>query len=156
MEHGSPVNLAADLERALCFGAVLADIARPGPGAAAVEAFTDEQQREEREEQRKKRRASQGKSARARRQEALNVLLSAQQQRCAYCRREMRRRAGGGMMEPWDATIDHVYPIYLGGKDVFENYVAACYTCNSAKGGRAPTDEELAKAAAIHAKLKGN
>jgi len=45
---------------------------------------------------------------------------------CAYC------------MEPFenskDKTLDHVDPLYLGGKHSLDNSVIACVSCNSSKG----------------------
>lgn len=36
-------------------------------------------------------------------------------------------------------TIDHVIPRCQGGKSTWENTVAACFDCNSRKGGRTPS-----------------
>lgn len=51
-----------------------------------------------------------------------------QDNRCAYCRRSF--------MPEGDrcATVDHVIAKSVGGLDVFENTVAACYGCNTCKG----------------------
>lgn len=48
--------------------------------------------------------------------------------RCVYCGAKA-------------TTIDHVWPRALGGEDSYENCVACCEPCNSAKGSR--TIEEL-------------
>jgi 5-methylcytosine-specific restriction endonuclease McrA len=45
-------------------------------------------------------------------------------QRCAYC----------GELRP--LTIDHVYPISLGGSHSPENVVPACLPCNQKKGAK--------------------
>jgi len=37
-------------------------------------------------------------------------------------------------------TIDHVLPKSRGGKDTWENLVAACYACNARKGDRTPQE----------------
>jgi 5-methylcytosine-specific restriction endonuclease McrA len=37
-----------------------------------------------------------------------------------------------------DLTRDHITPISQGGKDVWQNVVAACKRCNNHKGGRTP------------------
>jgi 5-methylcytosine-specific restriction endonuclease McrA len=37
-------------------------------------------------------------------------------------------------------TIDHVHPKSRGGKDVWENLVAACVPCNNRKGSRTPEE----------------
>lgn len=50
-------------------------------------------------------------------------VLARDHQRCAYC----HRRA---------TTIDHVVPRARGGPDSWENLVAACESCNTAKGSR--------------------
>lgn len=39
-----------------------------------------------------------------------------------------------------DLTIDHIYPILLGGTDDYSNLACACKKCNSGKGGRTPED----------------
>lgn len=46
---------------------------------------------------------------------------------CYYC--------GVDLPEKY-ATIDHVIPKFRGGKNVVENFVIACSTCNTAKGSR--------------------
>lgn len=48
-------------------------------------------------------------------------LAEAQNWRCAHC---------GCQLEPDTATIDHVWPIGMGGPAVWENEVAACEPCN--------------------------
>lgn len=48
---------------------------------------------------------------------------------CLYCGREFTRHA---------LTRDHVMPVSRGGRDVWENVVAACFHCNSRKGNRTP------------------
>jgi hypothetical protein len=46
---------------------------------------------------------------------------------CVYC----------GLRTP-DITVDHYIPRSLGGPDVLQNLVAACFSCNSSKSDRAP------------------
>lgn len=59
-----------------------------------------------------------------------NVALFARDQHlCLYCGREFSRA---------HLTRDHVQPISRGGRDTWENVVAACFHCNSRKGGRNP------------------
>ena len=41
-------------------------------------------------------------------------------------------------------TIDHVVPKSRGGRDVWENLVAACVPCNNRKGSRTPDEAGLA------------
>lgn len=51
--------------------------------------------------------------------------------RCQYCRSTDR------------LTIDHVLPKSRGGKDTWENLVAACVPCNNRKGNRTPEEAEM-------------
>ncbi|WP_460763679.1 HNH endonuclease [Lysobacter fragariae] len=48
---------------------------------------------------------------------------------CLYCGHEFSRPS---------LTRDHVLPVSKGGKDTWENVVAACFHCNSRKGNRTP------------------
>lgn len=48
---------------------------------------------------------------------------------CLYCGRDFPRQ---------QLTRDHVVPSSRGGRDIWENVVSACYSCNSRKGGRTP------------------
>lgn len=48
---------------------------------------------------------------------------------CLYCGKPFSRQ---------HLTRDHVMPQSKGGKDIWENVVAACFNCNSRKGGRTP------------------
>ncbi|HST43773.1 MAG TPA: HNH endonuclease [Luteimonas sp.] len=48
---------------------------------------------------------------------------------CLYCGRDCNRQ---------QLTRDHVLPLSQGGTDTWENVVAACFHCNSRKGGRTP------------------
>jgi 5-methylcytosine-specific restriction endonuclease McrA len=48
---------------------------------------------------------------------------------CMYCGVHFMAR---------DLTRDHITPISQGGKDVWQNVVAACKRCNNHKGGRTP------------------
>ena len=49
--------------------------------------------------------------------------------RCAYCGTNKTK-----------LTIDHIIPKSRGGKDSFENCVAACRECNNRKGNRTPRE----------------
>ena len=40
---------------------------------------------------------------------------------CAYCDQDLAYK---------DMQIDHLHPVYLGGKDELENYMPACRACN--------------------------
>jgi 5-methylcytosine-specific restriction endonuclease McrA len=48
---------------------------------------------------------------------------------CLYCGREFPRS---------QLTRDHVLPLSKGGRDLWENVVAACFPCNSRKANRTP------------------
>jgi 5-methylcytosine-specific restriction endonuclease McrA len=48
---------------------------------------------------------------------------------CLYCGHDFNRP---------HLTRDHVLPVSKGGRDVWENVVAACFQCNSRKGNRTP------------------
>lgn len=62
---------------------------------------------------------------------ALNnaALFARDQWICLYCGADGRRQT---------LTRDHVVPTSKGGKDAWENVVAACIACNSRKGNRTP------------------
>ena len=53
---------------------------------------------------------------------------------CLYCGREFTRQ---------QLTRDHVLPLSRGGRDTWENVVAACFHCNSRKGGRTPQQASM-------------
>ena len=57
------------------------------------------------------------------------ALFARDQWLCLYCGADGHRLA---------LTRDHVVPTSKGGRDVWENVVAACIHCNSKKGGRTP------------------
>jgi 5-methylcytosine-specific restriction endonuclease McrA len=57
------------------------------------------------------------------------ALFARDQHLCLYCGREFQRAA---------LTRDHVHPVSKGGRDIWENVVAACFHCNSRKGDRTP------------------
>ena len=64
-----------------------------------------------------------------------NVALFARDQHlCLYCGREFHRQ---------QLTRDHVMPLSQGGRDHWENVVAACFHCNSRKGGRTPQQASM-------------
>jgi len=56
-------------------------------------------------------------------------LAEAQNWRCAYCAVQMDLESGS----PRLASKDHVVPRFLGGRDVWDNLVAACISCNHVK-----------------------
>lgn len=55
------------------------------------------------------------------------ALFSRDLQTCLYCGNHFPRR---------ELTRDHVQPVSRGGRDVWENVVAACRRCNQHKGNR--------------------
>ena len=64
-----------------------------------------------------------------------NVALFARDQHlCLYCGREFGRQ---------HLTRDHVQPLSRGGRDTWENVVAACFHCNSRKDGRTPQQASM-------------
>lgn len=42
-----------------------------------------------------------------------------------------------------DLTLDHVVPRHRGGRDSWDNLVAACRPCNHRKGGKAPAEARM-------------
>lgn len=52
--------------------------------------------------------------------------------RCQYCGRKAARM-----------TVDHVIPRHMGGKETWENLVAACPECNNQKGQRLPEQANM-------------
>ena len=59
------------------------------------------------------------------------ALFARDQHLCLYCGREFSRHA---------LTRDHVQPVSRGGRDVWENVVTACGSCNLLKGSRLPQE----------------
>ncbi|MDR7133937.1 5-methylcytosine-specific restriction endonuclease McrA [Lysobacter niastensis] len=53
---------------------------------------------------------------------------------CLYCGNEFHRP---------QLTRDHVMPVSKGGRDLWENVVAACFHCNSRKGNRTPQQASM-------------
>lgn len=51
--------------------------------------------------------------------------------RCQYCYKKFHTK---------DLTLDHVLPLYRGGKTSWTNVVACCQRCNQVKGGRTPLE----------------
>ena len=62
------------------------------------------------------------------------ALFARDQHLCLYCGRELTRQ---------QLTRDHVVPLSKGGRDIWENVVAACFHCNSRKGGRTPQQASM-------------
>ncbi len=64
---------------------------------------------------------------------------------CLYCGHDFNRP---------HLTRDHVLPVSKGGRDVWENVVAACFHCNSRKGNRTPQQAgDAAAGGAVSAEL---
>ena len=62
------------------------------------------------------------------------ALFARDQHLCLYCGRDFARQ---------HLTRDHVVPLSRGGRDAWENVVAACFHCNSRKGGRTPQQASM-------------
>lgn len=58
--------------------------------------------------------------------------------KCAYCRAEMTLPFDAN--NPLSATLDHVIPKFYGGPNSYNNFVAACHSCNRAKGHMLPAE----------------
>lgn len=61
------------------------------------------------------------------------VLFARDKWTCQYCGRYYRELKQGERL-----TRDHVEPTSKGGKDIWENVITACNTCNSKKGEHLP------------------
>jgi 5-methylcytosine-specific restriction endonuclease McrA len=60
-------------------------------------------------------------------------LYARQGGRCHYCERAMTLRSFAiqdAPLDELDATVEHLVPRVLGGRDVDGNLVAACHRCN--------------------------
>jgi len=53
---------------------------------------------------------------------------------CQYCGKQGSKSS---------LTVDHVLPRWRGGKNTWDNVVAACVACNQRKGGRTPVEAGL-------------
>ena len=62
------------------------------------------------------------------------ALFARDQYLCLYCGKQLSRQS---------LTRHHVVPISRGGRDLWENVVAACFQCNSRKGGRTPQQASM-------------
>lgn len=62
------------------------------------------------------------------------ALFARDKQLCLYCGKAHSRHV---------LTRDHVKPLCLGGKDIWENVVSSCFKCNSKKGGRTPQQANM-------------
>jgi 5-methylcytosine-specific restriction endonuclease McrA len=71
-------------------------------------------------------------------------LYRAQEGKCGLC--------GGEIFDPRGATLDHVIPRALGGRN-FENLLLAHKRCNNLKADRPPTSCELETLAAVNERL---
>lgn len=63
-----------------------------------------------------------------------SALFARDQHLCMYCGETYARQ---------QLTRDHVQPVSRGGADTWENVVAACFACNSRKGGRNPAQARM-------------
>jgi len=74
-----------------------------------------------------------------------------QGKRCYYCRvpfvKSSRRQTSALARQ---ATLDHLTPLSRGGRDTFENTVAACHACNQAKGSLTEAEFNAARGVTTH------
>jgi hypothetical protein len=89
------------------------------------------------------RRTARGKTG-ARRK--LVRLLKLQDNKCFFC---------GEAATTTDSNVDHVVPLSVGGSRKYNNLVASHKKCNSNKGSRLPTAEELEKLQRLHKSFRG-
>jgi hypothetical protein len=73
----------------------------------------------------------------------LNQLHAIQGKRCFYCGEWIAFLKLS--TEPHTATVDHFFPLVMGGRDNLSNVVLACTVCNGQKAARAPTLPEMLK-----------
>ena len=71
----------------------------------------------------------------------LKQLQAAQKGRCFYCRRWISFRVHS--LDPHAATVDHFFPLTLGGRDNISNVVLACAACNQKKGEAPPNLQDI-------------
>jgi hypothetical protein len=62
------------------------------------------------------------------------ILYARDRYLCAYC---------GDEFSAYKLTIDHVHPQSRGGKNVWQNCVTACKTCNHKKGDKTPEEAKM-------------
>lgn len=72
----------------------------------------------------------------------LGAFIKVPHKRIMLSRKNIIKRDGGTCRycgyKKSDMTVDHIVPKHLGGKDTWENLVAACAECNNKKGQRTP------------------
>lgn len=73
-----------------------------------------------------------------------NRLCEAQNHRCCYCSQTMK-----------NPTIEHYQAKFHGGRNNWENLVAACYSCNTERGSQNPMKFWAKRQAMITAALEG-
>ena len=73
----------------------------------------------------------------------LHQLHAVQGGRCFYCRERIAFLKLS--TDPQCATVDHFFPLAMGGRDNLSNVVLACIPCNQRKADRPPTLPELLK-----------
>lgn len=76
--------------------------------------------------------------------ECVTILIWAQGKTCAIC---------GGELSENQATIDHVWPLSLGGVHGFSNWLLTHKHCNEKKGNKKPTAHEISVLGAISRRL---
>jgi hypothetical protein len=71
----------------------------------------------------------------------LKQLQAVQKGGCFYCRRWIS--FGVHSLDPHSATVDHFFPLALGGRDSISNVVLACTACNRKKGEAPPNLQDI-------------
>jgi HNH endonuclease len=74
----------------------------------------------------------------------LRALLEVQRGKCFYCRRWISLTLHHSL-DPNTATVDHFFPLVLGGRDTISNVVLACLGCNRRKGENPPALTDILK-----------
>jgi hypothetical protein len=84
------------------------------------------------------------------------LICAAQEGKCFYCGGEFRgqrvtERRKSPRPDKW--TRDHLFPVSQGGGKL-RNIVLACEACNTGKKDRAPTENEIVRAARVFATVE--
>lgn len=81
------------------------------------------------------------------------IIFTAQHGLCFHCDNIMLEKVAPGQHGGYGWSAEHIHPLCGTGRGMSNNVVFAHPGCNGAKGGREPTEEEIAKGRAIYAIL---